>query len=147
MNNKDDKCVSRSRLRNVGSSLIFHYFHSCGFFLPNCLCIPWCKCIMTHTGSHFVAHQARAHMWRHTHTHVCRSTRREVCWISKWKWKFEPQVWHCDMQSTPLANLFEWLCAQPDRWLPGDFSCARGPSACPPRPHHRSSLSLSATTT
>lgn len=27
------------------------------------------------------------------------------------------------------------------------FSCARGPSACPPRPHHRSSLSLSATAT
>lgn len=52
-----------------------------------------------------------------------------------------------DMQSAPLANLFERMCAQPKRWLLGDFSCACEPSACPPRPHHHSSLSLSATTT
>lgn len=62
------------------------------FFLLNCHCILWCKCIMTHIGSHSVAHQAWAHIWRCTHVH--RGAHREVCWISKWKWKFEPQVWH-----------------------------------------------------
>lgn len=38
-----------------------------------------------------------------------------------WQVKFEPRVWHHDMQSAPLANRYEWLCAWLDRCLLGDF--------------------------
>lgn len=122
MNNKDDMCVSRSRLRNAGNLLIAHYFDSCEF----CFSV-FASCgvnaeylieadILSRTG-------AWAHMWRHTRVH--RSTHREVCGISKWKWKFEPQVWHSvTYNQRRWQTFFEWLYAQPDRWLLGDFFLA-----------------------
>lgn len=106
MNNKDDKCVLRSWLRNVGSSLIFHYF-----------CLFLKKIIIFYTS---LVASCRVNTHTFTETHVLRAY-EETHRNTKWQLKFEPQVWHCDMQSAPLANLFEWLCARPDRWLRGDF--------------------------
>lgn len=71
----------RSRLRNAGSSLISHYFTQLSLH-------P----VIFHTGPH----TSRTPGMRTYGMWGCKQEyTQNVCWINKWKWQFEPQIWNC----------------------------------------------------